>query len=205
MLYAAVLAGSALLRRPALGYLVGALTGDLTGWRREPVLRRAYTLITWIFAAMFLLRLLVQVPLYLAGWVEALGAARLAMGIPLYVGTILLAYGIVQRAARARSRPREPARRHRGSLRRLAGSAAAVPARAPPRTAARRRPRAARPRSGAIDLAVAEDRDQRGVLAATGSARPGLPTYGESVGQRELDQVGVALPEGEQPHQVADA
>ena len=98
VLYAAVLAGSALLRRPALGYLVGALTGDLTGWRRQPVLRRAYTLITWIFAGMFLLRLLVQVPLYLAGWVEALGAARLAMGIPLYVGTILLAYRIVQRA-----------------------------------------------------------------------------------------------------------
>ena len=100
VLYAAVLAGSALVRRPALGYLVGALTGDLTGWRQEPVLRRAYTLITWIFAAMFLLRLLVQVPLYLAGWVEALGAARLAMGIPLYVGTIFLAYSIVQRARR---------------------------------------------------------------------------------------------------------
>ncbi len=101
VLYAAVLAASALVRRPLVGYLVGALTGDLSGWREVPVLRRAYTRATWLLVAMFLLRLVVQVPLYLAGWVEALGAARLAMGIPLYAGTVLLCYTIVQRARRA--------------------------------------------------------------------------------------------------------
>jgi hypothetical protein len=105
VLYAAVLAVSALVRHPAVGYLVGALTGDLTGWRTEPTLRRAYTRVTWLFAAMFVLRLVVQVPLYLAGWVEALGAARLAMGIPLYAGTVLLAYRIVSRARSAVAAP----------------------------------------------------------------------------------------------------
>ncbi len=101
VLYATVLAVSALVRRPLVGYLVGALTGDLSGWREVPVLRRAYTRATWLLVAMFLLRLVVQVPLYLAGWVEALGAARLAMGIPLYAGTVLLCYTIVRRARRA--------------------------------------------------------------------------------------------------------
>ncbi len=101
VLYAVVLAGSAVVGHPLVGYLVGALTGDLKGWRGRPRLRRAYLLATWLLAAMFVLRLVVQVPLYLAGWVEALGAARLAMGIPLYAGTVLLCYTIVQRARHA--------------------------------------------------------------------------------------------------------
>ncbi len=96
--YAAALSVSALIGRPAAGYLVGALTGELTGWREEPVLRRAYTTVTWMFAAMFALRLLVQVPLYYAGLVAALGVAKLAMGYPLYGATIYLAYRIVARA-----------------------------------------------------------------------------------------------------------
>jgi hypothetical protein len=98
VLYASVLAISALVRHPLVGYLVGALTGDLTGWRSQPVLRRTYTAVTWIFVGMFLLRLVVQAPLYLAGWVEALGAARLAMGVPLYAATVLLAVRMVHRA-----------------------------------------------------------------------------------------------------------
>ena len=109
VLYAAVLAGSALVRHPVVGYLVGALTGDLAGWRADPVLRRAYSRVTWLFAAMFVLRLVVQVPLYLAGWVEVLGAARLAMGIPLYAGTVLLAYRIVSRARHASAQLAESA------------------------------------------------------------------------------------------------
>lgn len=98
VLYASVLAVSALVRHPLIGYLVGALTGDLSGWRDQPVLRRSYTAVTWMFVGMFLLRLVVQAPLYLAGWVEALGAARLAMGVPLYAATVLLAVRMVHRA-----------------------------------------------------------------------------------------------------------
>ncbi|MEO6822705.1 MAG: DUF3159 domain-containing protein [Candidatus Nanopelagicales bacterium] len=105
--YAAVLSLSALIGRPAVGYLGGALTGELTGWREDPVLRRAYTTVTWMFAAMFAVRLLVQVPLYYAGLVAALGVAKLAMGYPLYGATIYLAYRIVARA-RERSSAQEP-------------------------------------------------------------------------------------------------
>lgn len=96
--YAALLAISALIGRPIVGYIMGALTGDLTGWRQEPVLRRACSTVTWMFAAMFVLRLVVQIPLYYAGLVAALGVARLAMGYPLYGATLYLAYRIIARA-----------------------------------------------------------------------------------------------------------
>ena len=41
-------------------------------------------LATWIITVLMMLRLAVQVPLYFANNVEALGATRLIMGLPLY-------------------------------------------------------------------------------------------------------------------------
>lgn len=103
-----VLAVSAIVGRPVVGYLVGAITGDLTGWRDQPILYRAYQQVSWLLAAAFALRVVVQAPLYLAGWVEALGVARLAMGLPLYAGALALSFVIVQRA-RARVPVPDPA------------------------------------------------------------------------------------------------
>jgi hypothetical protein len=100
--YALVLAVSAIIGRPIAGYAVGALTGDLAGWRRDPILRRTYTLVTWLLVTVFGLRLVIQVPLYLLGWVGPLGVARLALGWPLYLGGLFLAYRLVVKA-RARS------------------------------------------------------------------------------------------------------
>lgn len=96
--YAVVLSISCLVGRPLLGYGVGAATGDVTGWRAVPEQRRAYTLATWFFVAVFVLRLAVQLPLYLAGAVEALGIARLAMGWPLFALAALLSYRVIRRA-----------------------------------------------------------------------------------------------------------
>lgn len=100
--YATMLAISSLIGRPLAGYAVGALTGDITGWRNDPVLRRTYTLVTWLLVAVFGLRLVIQVPLYLLGWVGPLGVARLALGWPLYLGGLFLSYRLVVKA-RARS------------------------------------------------------------------------------------------------------
>ncbi|WP_172193100.1 DUF3159 domain-containing protein [Actinomyces faecalis] len=60
-----------------------------TAWRTDPSLagpRRRYTLATLVLAAMFALRLVVEVPLYLAGQeaLGALGVARLVLGVPLF-------------------------------------------------------------------------------------------------------------------------
>lgn len=79
----AVLLLSLLVRRPALGYLAGALAGD-SEWRNQPGTKRIASVATWFWAMLFGLRLLVQVPLYLSASISALAAAKLVMGLPLY-------------------------------------------------------------------------------------------------------------------------
>ncbi len=98
IVYGVVLSASCLIGHPVLGYGVGAATGDLTGWRKVPEQRRAYALATWFFAAIFGLRVLVQVPLYLAGAVAALGIAKLALGWPLFALAAWLSYRVISKA-----------------------------------------------------------------------------------------------------------
>jgi hypothetical protein len=74
---------SNIVRRPAVGLVLGSLAGEPTKpplGQNAPEYRRA----TWMWAALFSLRLAVQVPLYAADALVALGTARVAMGLPLY-------------------------------------------------------------------------------------------------------------------------
>ncbi|WP_127841951.1 DUF3159 domain-containing protein [Actinomyces wuliandei] len=69
-------------------------------WRSDPDqrgLRHRYRLGTAVLAAMFGLRLVVEVPLYLAGdsAVSALGVARLVLGVPLFALTLWLVWLLV--------------------------------------------------------------------------------------------------------------
>jgi hypothetical protein len=98
IVYGVALSVSCLIGHPVLGYGVGAATGDLRGWRAVPEQRRAYALATWFFAAIFGLRVLVQVPLYLAGAVAALGIAKLALGWPLFALAAWLSYRVITKA-----------------------------------------------------------------------------------------------------------
>ncbi len=93
---------SILVRWPLLGVAVGAISGDISGWRRDPRLLRAYTQASWLWVIMFALRLAVQMPLYLAGS-EQLGwlvTTRLVMGWPLFALTAWLSWVVVRRAMR---------------------------------------------------------------------------------------------------------
>lgn len=74
---------------PVLGFLVGALRGDMTAWRRVPQIKKAATVASAMWLGMFLLRLAVQLPLYFAENVPALGVARLVMGTPLFALVVL--------------------------------------------------------------------------------------------------------------------
>jgi hypothetical protein len=69
---------------PLLGVIVETATGQGRAWRSDPARVRAYARASWIWVAMFSLRLAVQLPLYLVGAVVALGVARVAMGAPLF-------------------------------------------------------------------------------------------------------------------------
>ncbi len=72
-----------------------------TAWRKDADLMRRYTVVTWIWVAMFAARLIVQGPLYLAGEsaVAALGTARLIMGLPLFALVLWLSWRIIRQPA----------------------------------------------------------------------------------------------------------
>ena len=89
---------SVLIRKPLIGYLVGSLVGDTTGWLKHPLLVRAYTTVTWLWVGVFGLRLLVQIPLYLNDSIALLGSVKIFMGWPLYLFAVWLTYQIVQTA-----------------------------------------------------------------------------------------------------------
>ncbi len=103
--YGAAFLISILVRWPLLGIAMGYLTGEGTSWRAEPDLRRVYAAASWIWVGVFGLRLLVQVPLYLAGAVAPLGVAKVVLGWPLYLAGAYATYRVlapVYRARRAR-------------------------------------------------------------------------------------------------------
>lgn len=75
---------SILIRRPLVGVIVSQLDRSLAGWRDDPRRMRTFNRASWLWVGLFGLRLAVELPLYLAGAVVALGVARTATGLPLF-------------------------------------------------------------------------------------------------------------------------
>ncbi|CAN1645026.1 Uncharacterised conserved protein UCP010219 [Candidatus Nanopelagicaceae bacterium] len=75
---------------PVLGLMLGPILGENLKWRNHPERKRAYTLASWLWIAMFFTRIAVQYPIYRSGNVNLLGTVNLAMGYPLFIAT---AYG----------------------------------------------------------------------------------------------------------------
>ena len=96
--YATAFLVSIAIRKPLVGVLVAQLDGEAGRWQGDPARVRAFTRASWVWVGLFLSRLGVQLPLYLAGAVVALGIARTAMGIPLFAVGLWLTYRLVRRA-----------------------------------------------------------------------------------------------------------
>jgi hypothetical protein len=96
--YASALLISLAVRRPLVGIVVTTLDGEDERWREDPQRMRAFARATWMWAGLFLLRLLVQLPLYLAGAVVALGIARTALGLPVFGLGLWLTWLLVRRS-----------------------------------------------------------------------------------------------------------
>ncbi|MGE4426500.1 MAG: DUF3159 domain-containing protein [Solirubrobacteraceae bacterium] len=94
--YASAYLVSIVVRWPLVGVLVALMTQQDSSWRRDPVALRAHTRASWLWVGLFLFRLAVQLPLYLAGALVALGAARVAMGIPLFVLGLWLTWLLIR-------------------------------------------------------------------------------------------------------------
>lgn len=95
---------SALIGWPLIGLAAGYLLGEGTTWRADRRKRRVYTWLSLAWAALFGARLAVQLPLYFAGDVTALGTLKIAMGLPLFAPMLAVTW----LAARALSTRRQP-------------------------------------------------------------------------------------------------
>jgi len=98
---------SILVRWPLLGVAMGFLTGEGTSWRQDPVLRRTYAAASWIWVGLFFSRLIVQTPMYLAGWVEVQGVTKIVMGYPLFLGAAYWTYRVLAPVFRQKRAERE--------------------------------------------------------------------------------------------------
>ena len=94
--YAVLMVASTLVRWPLVGFMVGSVAGDPTEWHRDSQVVRLCRNLTLMLALPCLVRVLVQLPLYLAGkaaadagpMVAALGVSKIAMGWPLQIAAL---------------------------------------------------------------------------------------------------------------------
>jgi hypothetical protein len=86
------------VRQPLVGIIVMVLDGADSSWRQDPHRMRAFARATWLWAGLFLSRLVIMLPLYLAGAVVALGVARTALGLPIFALGLWLTWLIVRQA-----------------------------------------------------------------------------------------------------------
>jgi hypothetical protein len=76
------------VRRPLVGFVIGAAVGEPTGWAKDRGLVRMTSKLTLVLAVPYLLRFVVQLPLFLAGQVVWLGVAKVVLGWPLLIAAL---------------------------------------------------------------------------------------------------------------------
>jgi hypothetical protein len=85
--YAAVIILTILVGWPIVGFLVGSVTGDPTAWHSDRAMVRLCSQLTWILAIPCVIRVAVQLPLWLNHEIGALGATKIALGWPLQIAS----------------------------------------------------------------------------------------------------------------------
>ncbi|MEV3936984.1 DUF3159 domain-containing protein [Glycomyces sp. NPDC049804] len=97
---ALVWAGFIVFRRPLLGLIVGGLLGQKTRWRRDPHLLRAYSAASWVWVAMYALRVAILTPFWNSDEarlaVVAGGLAQIALSWPLLVLCLIISGWVIR-------------------------------------------------------------------------------------------------------------
>jgi hypothetical protein len=86
--YAVVLTGSALLRWPVVGFMIGSVTGEPTEWHRDRRLVQLCSRLTLLLATPCVVRVIVQYPLWAAHQATWLGITKIALGWPLQLAAL---------------------------------------------------------------------------------------------------------------------
>ncbi|OUC96873.1 DUF3159 domain-containing protein [Streptosporangium minutum] len=107
--YSVAMLLSIVTRWPLVGFLIGSVTGDPTGWRKDPAVVRLCSRLTWMLMIPCVVRVAVQLPVYLIGGNDAvaeLGILKIVMGWPLQVAALA---AMVWLLTRGRTPVRPPA------------------------------------------------------------------------------------------------
>jgi hypothetical protein len=95
------------LRWPAVGIVVGLLKGWSTHWRSDKRAMRRFQAATGFYVGTQIVKLAIQVPLYLAGATAALGTAKLVLGVPWFAVALFVMWSMVRNVELAEER-RDP-------------------------------------------------------------------------------------------------
>ena len=76
------------IRKPLVGFIIGAAVGDPTGWTRDRGLVKMTSKLTLVLAVPYVARFVIQLPLFLAGQVVLLGIAKVVLGWPMLIGAL---------------------------------------------------------------------------------------------------------------------
>jgi hypothetical protein len=99
---------SIVTRWPFVGFMLGAANPeDPLAWRRDPATVKVCSRLSWLLMLPGVLKLSVQIPLYLAAQTAWLGVSKVALGWPAYLGALGLAMMLLMRG----NTPHQPAQR----------------------------------------------------------------------------------------------
>lgn len=76
---------SVVTRWPLVGFMVGATSEDPVAWRAHHGVVRLCQRLTLVLAGLYAVRVVIMLPLYLAGQVGWLGVCKVVLGWPLYL------------------------------------------------------------------------------------------------------------------------
>jgi hypothetical protein len=103
-LFIVILTMSILWRRPLVGVIAALIRGDDATWRDDRARFRVALIATSLWTGVFLLRLVVELPLYFAGATATLATLKLILGVPLYAIMLWVTW-LLLRTAYARPEP----------------------------------------------------------------------------------------------------
>jgi hypothetical protein len=94
--YAVVMTFTILIGWPVVGFMVGSVAGDPTAWHKDQQIVRLCRNLTWMLVAPCVVRVAVQLPVYLGGrsaedagpFIAALGVSKILMGWPLQLAAL---------------------------------------------------------------------------------------------------------------------
>jgi hypothetical protein len=76
------------IRKPLVGFIIGAAVGEPTGWWKDSGLVKMTSRLTLVLAVPYITRFVIQLPLFLSGHVILLGVAKVVLGWPLLIAAL---------------------------------------------------------------------------------------------------------------------